>query len=375
MATPLQQRRDGHAVLIAALDAQGVLDPAWRPVFEAVARDQFIPQTIWRQGPARCEPVTTPEEWRELVYADAPVILQVDDGAKDGPGVATSSNSMPSMTAKMLTLLGVEAGHSILEIGTASGWVAALLCERLGDANVASVEIDRELADRARESLLAAGYTPTVVCRDGGFGLPSRAPYDRIVVTCALESIPGELLCQTVAGGVIVAPLTRRFLSGVLVRLDVLGAREAIGTFHGGASYMPLRAHRPGKAAPVDQSSARVCTSDLDPTLITTLGFSLYASARLPGVSVVGQDDEGALRVWVSDTDGSGATTATNDGVWEYGPRDLWAEVEKVYSEYDALGSPRPEDFRLRVRGREQQLTLADGLVVVSQAATPAGKG
>ncbi|NEE62047.1 methyltransferase, partial [Streptomyces sp. SID8455] len=71
------------------------------------------------------------------------------DGAEGGPGIATSSNSMPSMVARMLELLEVQDSQQVLEIGTGTGYVSALLCERLGDDLVHSVELDPVVARQA----------------------------------------------------------------------------------------------------------------------------------------------------------------------------------------------------------------------------------
>ncbi len=92
----------GYAGLVQSLVDRGLLDDRWRRVFTAVPRDQFIPEHVWRQGSETCEPVTSNSAWLALVNSDEPVVVQVDDGTEDGPGIATSSNSQPSMVAKML---------------------------------------------------------------------------------------------------------------------------------------------------------------------------------------------------------------------------------------------------------------------------------
>ncbi|GAB7032424.1 hypothetical protein JCM4914_38850 [Streptomyces platensis subsp. malvinus] len=149
--------QQGHAALVRALDERGLLTPEWRAVWERTPRAAYLPERIWRQDPDRCRPLTEPGERAALVAADEPVITQVDDGREDGPGVATSSNSMPSMVARMLGLLDVHDGQNVLEIGTATGYVAALLSGWLGDRYVTSVEIDASLSVQAERYLSAAG--------------------------------------------------------------------------------------------------------------------------------------------------------------------------------------------------------------------------
>ncbi|MGR8010415.1 methyltransferase domain-containing protein [Streptomyces hypolithicus] len=347
----------GHAALVETLYERGLLDETWRAVWHAVPREPFIPQQAWRQGPADCEPLTTDAERLALIHSDEPVVIQLDDGRPGGPGIATSSNSQPSMVARMLRLLLVEDGHRVLEIGTASGYVAALLSRRLGDPYVYSVEIDDGLAHHAADALRAAGHQPNLACADGEWGWPTEAPFDRIIATCALRQIPHQLVQQLRPDGVIVAPAVRDFWSGAVVQLTADGQGSAAGRFQGGASYMPMRSHRPPAGAAVDGSTARQTASDLDPSELLTLGFALYAGTRLPGVRMwhAGSD---RVQVWLQDQDGSAATAATGEDAWEYGSRDLWQEVQRVHQEYVALGCPKSSDLGLTVTARGQRVWL-----------------
>ncbi|MCZ9339668.1 methyltransferase domain-containing protein, partial [Streptomyces sp. TRM76130] len=102
-----------------------------------------------------------------------------------------SSSSQPSLMALMLAELRVADGDRVLEIGAGTGYNAALLCHRLGDDGlVTTVDLDPEITDSARRHLDAAGYHPAVVTGDGARGVPGRAPYDRIIATCALPAVP-----------------------------------------------------------------------------------------------------------------------------------------------------------------------------------------
>ncbi|MFE9003974.1 methyltransferase domain-containing protein [Streptomyces sp. NPDC007875] len=177
-------------------------------------------------------------------------MTQVDDGRSDGPGIATSSNSMPTMVARMLTALEVADGQRVLEIGTGSGWNAALLAARLGSQNVTTVEVDPVLAEKAAKVIKEAGYSPDVVWGDGAQGWESGAPYDRIIATCSVRRIPYAWVRQTKPGGRVLAPLAGDFWSGALVRLDVGGDGVASGRFVGGARFMPMRSERPGPDVP-----------------------------------------------------------------------------------------------------------------------------
>ncbi|WP_413101033.1 methyltransferase domain-containing protein [Streptomyces sp. Inha503] len=349
--------RQRHTALLGALAASGELPHAWRLAFDAVPRHHFIPGEIWEQR-ATCVPVTTNAAWWDLVYRDVPIVTQVDDGQSNGPGIATSSNSMPTMVARMLAALEVADGQRVLEIGTGSGWNAALLAARLGSQNVTTVEVDPVLAEKAAKAIKEAGYSPDAVWGDGARGWEAGAPYDRIIATCSVRRIPYAWVRQTEPGGLILAPLAGDFWSGALVRLDVGGDGAASGRFVGGARFMPMRSERPGPDAPVDSGTGRRSgTGELPVETMAGLGFALYAGARLPGVVMADGAPDGGYRIWLHDRNGS-AATITQEEVWSYGPRRLWDEVTTVYDAYVQDGSPDSGDFGLTVSLGGQRLWL-----------------
>jgi protein-L-isoaspartate O-methyltransferase len=183
--------------MLDRLTGSGELTTVWSGAFAAVPRHRFIPDTIWVTDGAglvplhRCE---DPQEWLRRAYGPAAVITQVDDGHPAGPGerghYITSSASQPGVVALMLAALDAEPGMRVLEIGTGTGYNAALLAHRLSAQNITSVEIDPVLADHARRALTATGYPVTVITGDGADGYPPHAPYDRIIATAAVQQVP-----------------------------------------------------------------------------------------------------------------------------------------------------------------------------------------
>lgn len=114
--------------------------------------------------------------------------------------------SQPYVVAYMTEQLDLRPHHRVLEVGTGSGYQAAVL-SRLA-RKIVSVERYRTLADVARARLEALGYdNVTVVAGDGFAGVPAHAPYDRVIVTAAAERIPEALVDQLADGGVMVLPL------------------------------------------------------------------------------------------------------------------------------------------------------------------------
>jgi len=139
-----------------------------------------------------------PEELRGRAYDDAAVPI--------GGG---QTMSQPYIVAKMSELLSLDGDESVLDVGTGSGYHAAVLAE-LAD-QVVTIERVPELAERARANLAAAGYSNVeVVVGDGTRGLPDRAPFDAIAVAAAAPVLPDALYEQLKVGGRIVVPVGGR---------------------------------------------------------------------------------------------------------------------------------------------------------------------
>ncbi|MFI6543652.1 methyltransferase domain-containing protein [Streptomyces prunicolor] len=234
-----------RAELVRAIGLSGAwdADPGWRAAFASVPRHLFVPyyyvgavdgngyERLWGGSP---DPRTR-ERWLRGVYADVPLATRLRDGE------LVSSSSQPSLMARMLAELRVADGARVLEIGAGTGYNAALLAHRLGDGLVTTVDLEPEITESARIHLAAAGHRPTVVTGDGSRGVPEHAPYDRIIATCALTSIPRAWPAQCVPGARILAPLATG-----LIALTVHDATHAEGTFLNTAAYfVPLRGTEP----------------------------------------------------------------------------------------------------------------------------------
>lgn len=123
--------------------------------------------------------------------------------------------SQPYIVAFMTEALQVEPNHTVLEIGTGSGYQAAILS--LLAERVVSLETIPELARTARKRLIRLGYDNVDVhCTDGKQGWPRGGAYDRIIVTAAPQKVPQTLLDQLAPGGTMVLPVGKRFSSQVL---------------------------------------------------------------------------------------------------------------------------------------------------------------
>ena len=157
---------------------RGIADPRVLAALRKVPREQFVP-------------------------ADQASRAYDDRALPIGRG---QTISQPYVVAYMTEVLRVAPGHRVLEVGTGSGYQAAILGELARE--VYSIEIVSELAARASATLKALGYAHVRV-RDGdGYaGWPEHAPFDRIMITAAVQTIPQPLVDQLAPGGVLVAPV------------------------------------------------------------------------------------------------------------------------------------------------------------------------
>ena len=152
--------------------------------------------------------------------------------------------SQPFVVAYMTEQLEVEPQHRILEIGTGSGYQAAILARLTRE--VVSVERYRTLADAARERIKTLGYANvTIRVGDGMAGAPDLAPYDRIMVTAAAEEVPEALTTQLAEGGKMVVPVGPRRETQYIVKLTKLAGGELTRETLIAVRFVPLL---PGQA-------------------------------------------------------------------------------------------------------------------------------
>lgn len=172
----------------------------------ALAREKMVTETIEKRGVSNAAVLEAmlsvprhefvPEEFLASAYADHPLPI--------GYG---QTISQPYIVALMTELLELKPGERVLEIGTGSGYQAAVLAE-LEDISVYSIEIVPELAESAKARLESLGYDQVhILQEDGYYGWPEYAPFDAIIVTAAPDHLPSPLIEQLAEGGRIVVPI------------------------------------------------------------------------------------------------------------------------------------------------------------------------
>jgi protein-L-isoaspartate(D-aspartate) O-methyltransferase len=217
--TPGEEPALRRARMVRSLRSWGrISHPEVLGAMGRVPREDFVPQ-FWASG----TPVGRAEgefhQWRvaeggaalDLVY-DVDLALGLHPASvadRHGHGPVTSTASAPRVVAWMLDLLDLRPGQRVLEVGTGSGYNAALLRELVGpEGAVTTIDVDATLAELAAQRLSERGYGDiTVVCADGYFGLPARAPFDRVVATVGCLDVAPAWLEQLSAEGSCLLPL------------------------------------------------------------------------------------------------------------------------------------------------------------------------
>jgi protein-L-isoaspartate(D-aspartate) O-methyltransferase len=208
----LDFERERDRMVVEQLEARGIQSPSVLAAIRRVPRHRFVDPAL-----------------SERAYEDTPL-----------PIGERQTISQPYMVALMTEILAPEPGDRVLEIGTGSGYQAAVLAE-LG-VRVITMERFAELADRARRILDALGYGDrvTVVVGDGSLGWPEAAPYDGIVVTAGSPGIPRPLVEQLAPGASLVLPIGEEELQ-TLVRLRRAPDGRLIEECFGECRFVKLR--------------------------------------------------------------------------------------------------------------------------------------
>ncbi len=205
--------RAEKSFLLSLMKSEGVLkSPLAIRAFEKVARENFVLP-----------------EYKKRAYADIPL-----------PIMAGQTISQPSTVAIMTELLGVRDGDKVFEVGTGSGYQAAILSEIAGkEGKVITTEIVPEVFEFGKKNLEKYRNVEALLF-DGSKGYEKEAPYDRIIITAAAHKIPDVLKKQLKIGGKLVAPVGAGLMQEMTL-IERVSEKEYLTTYHGAFMFVPMR--------------------------------------------------------------------------------------------------------------------------------------
>ncbi|MFI5763926.1 protein-L-isoaspartate O-methyltransferase [Streptomyces sp. NPDC051563] len=384
MISTAHQGRPSRIELGRRLIESGALSSDWAPSFAAVDRASFLPDQMWVFVPANQpqDPVATATAstvsihrredegaWYGFADSDLSIVTQWDDGNHRGgnPGrTATSSSSQPSVVFRLLSALDADHGMRVLDAGSGTGETAGLLAHRCGARNVTTIDVDASVSATARERLCANGLYAEVAVGDALAGHPANAPYDRLLCTFGVRTIPAPWIQQARSGGVIVAPYGTHYSSrDAALRLTVRPDGTASGPFVAGVEFMKARAQRTAWPEHAEYVKAWPGSSGtgVQPDDLTDTDAEFAIALTVPRVAhTVYREDGGTRAAWFySLTDRSWASVRWPDEcgpgvVHQNGPRRLWDAVEAALDWWGTQGRPGLTRF---------------GLTITPEAATP----
>ncbi|MGH3774653.1 MAG: methyltransferase domain-containing protein [Pseudonocardiaceae bacterium] len=358
--------------LTQQLTDAGMLDPSWHAAFENTPRHIFVPRfyrhdmtVLDGSNPAHHR------EWLDAVYSDDSLPTRYAPVPGTDLMWPTSSSTKPSLMARMLTLLDVRSGHRVMEIGTGTGYNTALLCHRLGDGKVTSIDIDPDLVSTADTRLAELGHHPTLVTGDGVHGIPDAAPFDRIIATCAVPAVPGQWITQLREGGIIVTDLRGGISSNLTVfhKINPATVEGHVLTTPGHFMWLRPRVDNPLRNGDefvtiVDRDDATQRLTQLDPGVLDHPDLRFLLQLREPTLQAVWRViRDGTELLCVQARDGAWAEADVTERhgqhtVTQGGPRRVWDRIEHIATVWSQLGRPSADRFGLTVITDQQRLWL-----------------
>lgn len=363
--------------MVTMLQNKGVIHTTrLAQAFARIPREEFVPffferpagQLMWeRYAPDIIES----SDWLAAIYQDRSLVTQI---TQDTP---TSSSSMPSVMAQMLEALDVQAGHRVLEIGTGTGYNAAILADLAQDPQlITTVDIDGELVDRARSLLQLVVGQVHVDTRDGSLGEASRAPYDRIIVTASACSLPLAWYQQFAPDGRLVVALQGSLgASGFLVINKASHGESAEGHFLAPPlHFMPLRTLEASPLSTARDLFQRPVRDEvrIEPEhhfliLQQNQAFRWFAQWRWPGNIAINRaimPDETPLILLMDQSNQSILQLKQGrDGWWcgkQHGAFPLWQTIEQTIEQFTALGEPDRQLYEVHMNEQEARLQVFD---------------
>jgi len=345
----------------AARLARGITRPGsrWQGPVATIPRHVLVPCWFQPAGSSdgaweRCDGRVDENRWLNAAYSDRSLVTRVGelhaDHATEQPvhGRQTSSATLPLLVVIMLQYACIQDDSVVLDVGTGSGYSAAVLARRLGDTQVTSIDLDPYLTKVARERLLAIGLRPCLLTGDATGALQERA-YDRIVAMTSVRPIPSTWLRALKPGGRLVTAIAN---TGIIITADTTEAGAAVGQVEWIAGGF-MRARHGSDYPPALQAVAATATATVSrgrypiPQIPYTWDLGTMMQLAAPGVEHHYRcSDTGQRTASMVHPDGSWAV-ATAEGlesptVRQGGPRRLWDILDEIRDRWLAAGCEFP---------------------------------
>ena len=339
------------------------LYPPVRQAFLQVPRHLFVEHYYQQRGNSLTWDLV--QATMESVYQDQPLVIQIDQR-----GRPTSSSSQPSIMAIQLEALDLESGQSVLEIGAGTGYNAALIGVLVGQGGeVTSIDIDGDLLLEASKMLARAGASNVRILQEDGFvGCLAYAPYDRILATCSVGSIPRAWVDQLKLRGLLVCNMVTS-LASLFVRVEKNESGNLEGRFLDlAATYMPMHSGTLSPKTTVDWAyydslpCTSMCLSECFESLLKNPAYSLLLHRFLAGITKRYRSSDGQVQLYllINDT----AIQVKDDVLTIYG-NNAWVEqqIKQSIDLYRHLGQPPITEYHISIQGQQVLACIADHIV------------
>lgn len=351
--------------MVAELRAHGlVTDTTTEHAFLTTPRHLFVPSFVdYPSAVVHQQPTSDPglEMWLATVYSEAALVVALNERGKP-----RSSSTSPRMMALMLDQLALLPGAKVLEVGTGTGYNAALLGRLVGDAgSVHTIEIDDELAREAAQRLEAVGcHNVTVHHGDATRPLSSPSWFERVIVTAGFRQIAAAWWERLVDGGILVGNLRGSLAGGVAV---VSRGGQGYGRGHfldtANVGFTPLIGDEligaPARQRP--DAKWRV-NSEVDVTYldISQVGFRFLLQLELPGAEVSVHTTPEGTTVKLREPVG-GRSLAFDQANMASGSSSLYEALRNSFQLWTDLGRPQLRQFEIEMEPPAKQIVAVTG--------------
>jgi len=368
-----QKLRSYREVLVEELKVQGITSQQVLQAFARVPRHSFVQAYYERQAEQDTwvqKVATDTEEWYQRIYSNRSFVTLVDP-----VGRSMSSSSQPCAMAQMLSVLDVHPGQRILEIGTGTGYNAAMLACLTGDPSlVITIDIEARITEQAQKALSATGYGAiTVLTGDRREGYAPGAPYDRIIATASTPTVPVSWKEQLSHEGILVAVLQPGIAMGGGVLQAIKHEEHLLGQLLYEVTFMPLHDEQ------FEQLPSRVPHINMhipvmeifsfadhlfDPKVIWTPSFQFFLYATYPKLQIVEQQREPSDRhiytLFFDEKEPDNYISFFKDQdthkVEMRGKkaRALWTQLIRAYTLWNNVGQPAITTYHFEMDREEQ---------------------